>query len=62
MYTVKFFVPEIMTHPCEHRFRSLNNAKNYAKQVTNVCKEKHSAYSMTIFTKGRTVLEEKWEG
>ena len=58
MYTVKFFFPDIMDHPCEHRFKSLSNAKAFAKQVTNVCKEKRSSYTITIFNKQKIISEE----
>lgn len=61
MYTVKFFFRDIMTHPCEHRFKTLSNAKAFAKQVTNVCKEKRSSYSITISNKEKIISEEKVE-
>lgn len=61
MYTVKFFTPALMSCPCSPRFKSLPNAKAYAKQVKAVCEEKKLSYELSIFSKEKTYLEEKVE-
>ena len=56
MYTVNFFCKTIMKHPCVHRFKTAAKAKDYAKQVSAVCKERNIAYQLTIHNKDRVIL------
>lgn len=61
MYTVKTFVPALETSPNNRRFKSLANAKAYAKQIVSACEKMKLNYELSIFTNEKTYVDEKVE-
>ena len=57
MYTVKLFIPAIMIHPSESKFRSLPNARSLVKQTVRLCEEKNLPYEIKLFTKQKVYME-----